>query len=175
MAVYRYKGVAPVIGDACYIAESAVVLGDVVLGNGCYVGPGAVLRGDYGSLRLGAMTAVEENVVIHARPGEVCTIGSMVTLGHGAIVHNVALIDDGAVIGMGATVSDWARVGSWAAVGEAALVKSRQEIPARGIAVGVPAKVIGETTDEWVATWRGFKMKYVALAATYPKDLERIS
>ena len=174
MAIYRYKGKEPKIGKDCYIAETAAVLGDVTLGDGCYVGPGAVLRGDYGTIIIGAKTGVEENVVVHARPGEVCTIGDFVTLGHGCIVHNTAMIEEGAVIGMGAVVSDWTRIGSWAVVGEGALVKNKQEIPPKGIAVGVPAKVIGEVTPEWIEQWRGFKNTYVELAKTYPKDIERI-
>ncbi len=174
MAVYRYKDRIPKIGKGCYVAETATVIGDVTLGDGCYVGPGAVIRGDYGTVVIGKNTAVEENVVIHARPAEVCTIGDMVTIGHGAIVHNVTMIHEGAVIGMGAVVSDWAEVGEWAAVAEGALVKNKQKIPPRAIAVGVPATIKGEVSDEWIDTWRGYKMKYVELASSYAKDIERI-
>ena len=174
MAVYRYKGTEPNIGMNCYIAETATVLGNVQLGNNCYVGPGAVVRGDYGRIVIGDNTAVEENVVIHARPDGTATIGNNVTLGHGAIIHTPRLIDDGAVIGMGSVVSDWAVVGSWAAVGEAALVKNKQEIPPKSIAVGVPAKVIGTVSEEWQHTWSGFKDIYAELARTYPEDIERI-
>ena len=174
MAVYRYQDKQPVIGSQCYIADSACVIGDVTLGEGCYVGPGAVIRGDYGRIVIGDMTAVEENVVIHARPGQTCTVGPLVTLGHGCVVHNVTMIHEGAVIGMGSVVSDWAVVGPWAAVGEGALVKNRQEIPERAIAVGVPAMVKGRTSDEWVEQWRANKMKYVELARTYPRDVTRI-
>jgi carbonic anhydrase/acetyltransferase-like protein (isoleucine patch superfamily) len=112
MAVYRFDGKEPKIGRDCYIADSAEVIGDVVIGDGCYVGPNAVIRGDYGSIVIGNETAVEEGVIIHARPKERTTIGNRVTLGHGAIIHNCR-IDDNVVIGMGAVVSDYAEVREW--------------------------------------------------------------
>ncbi|MFH0799597.1 MAG: gamma carbonic anhydrase family protein [Pseudomonadota bacterium] len=174
MAIFEYKGRRPVIGDGCYIADSAEVIGDVSLGEGCYVGPGAIIRGDYGRIRIGDRTAVEENATIHARPGEEATITSDVTIGHGAIVHGVSEIGDFAVIGMGAIISDWARVGHWAAIGEGAVVKNRQEIPDGAIAVGVPAKVIGAVDEEYKATWTKFKGLYVEIARTYRQDMKRI-
>jgi len=174
MAIYRYKDLSPSIGDNCYIADSADVIGNVTLGEGCYVGPGARIRGDYGRISIGPGTAVEENVVIHARPGEFAEIGKGVTIGHGAIVHNVALIDDFAVIGMGAVISDWARVGRWAAIGEGAVVRNRQEIDPESIAVGVPAKVIGRIDDEYKEIWTRFKNIYVELAHSYRTNLKRL-
>ncbi len=174
MAIFEFDGHRPQIGSRCYVADSAEVIGNVTLGEGCYVGPGAVIRGDYGQIVIGANTGVEENVVIHARPEDICTIGEWVTLGHGCIIHTAKKIDDYAVIGMGAIVSDWAVVGSWAAVGEGAVVRNKQEIPAGGIAVGVPCKVIAETSDEWRKTWMHFKERYQDFAHTYRERLKRI-
>ena len=112
MAVYEFEGKRPKLGQDCYIYEEATIIGDVTLGDNCYVGAGAVIRGDYGSVKIGSRTAVEENCIVHARPDDVCTVGNDVTVGHGAILHNCTL-DDWCVIGMGAIVSDWARVGRW--------------------------------------------------------------
>ena len=75
MAIYEYKGMRPTIGEDCYIAEYAEVIGNVSLGDGIYVGPGAKIRGDFGTIEIGRGTAVEENCVIHARPGDTCRIG----------------------------------------------------------------------------------------------------
>ena len=174
MGIFQYEDSIPRISENCYIADSAEVIGDVRLGPGCYVGPGAIVRGDYGTVVIGANTAVEEGVIIHARKGEVCTIGDWVTLGHGAIIHNVTKIEDYAVIGMGSVVSDYARVGVWAAIGEGAVVRNRQEIPSGAVAVGVPAKVIGETNEEYRAEWMFFKNIYVELALNYRSRLKRI-
>jgi len=174
MSIFQYEDRSPRISDNCYIADSAEVIGDVRLGPGCYVGPGAIMRGDYGSIVIGENTAVEEGVIIHARKGEVCTIGNWVTLGHGAVIHNVLKIEDYAVIGMGSVISDYALVGEWAAIGEGAVVRNRQEITPGAVAVGVPAKIIGETDEEYRAQWMIFKNIYVDLAHNYRKNLKRI-
>jgi carbonic anhydrase/acetyltransferase-like protein (isoleucine patch superfamily) len=174
MSIYEYKGLRPLIGNDCYVAESAEVIGDVSIGDGVYVGPGAKIRGDYGSIIIGEGTAVEENCVIHARPDEVCRIGRRVTLGHMCMIHNVELIDDYAVIGMGSIISDWATVGRWSVVAEGGLVKNGQEIPPGKIAAGVPVKIIGNVKDDYMKDWTGFKQIYVDLARTYQSDLMRI-
>jgi phenylacetic acid degradation protein len=112
---------------------------------------------------------VEDNCVIHARPGEQTTIGDWVTLGHGAIVHN-ATIRDWAVLGMGCIVSDWATIGVWAVVGEGAVVRQRGEVPDGQIAVGVPARLLEKQVgDDYKAEWTRFKQIYVDLARRYPE------
>ena len=172
--IYSFEGKEPSIGKGSYVAESAVVIGDVVIGERCFIAPGAVIRGDYGSIRIGDGTAVEDNAVIHARPGEVTTIGKRVTIGHGAIIHT-PVIEDSAVIGMGAIVSDFAHVGEWAAIGEGAVVRNRQEIPSESIAVGVPAKIIGKVDAEYREQWERFKSIYEELAEKrYPKGLKEV-
>ncbi len=170
MAVFRFEQHTPVIGEGAYIHPSADVYGNIQIGKHCWIGPGARIRGDYGRIVIGDCTSVEDNVVIHARPGEQTTIGNWVTLGHACIIHNVALIDDYVVVGMGAIISDWARVGRWAVVAEGAVVRQRMEIPAERIAVGVPAKILEKTVDEnYKSEWTRFKEIYVDLAKRYPK------
>jgi len=169
MTLAIFEGKSPRIGERSYVHPSADVFGDVEIGRGCWIGPGARLRGDYGAIRIGDFTSIEDNCVIHARPGETCTIGDWVTIGHGAVIHNVKRIDEYAVIGMGAIVSDWAVVGSWSAVGEGAVVKQHQVIPEGGIAVGVPARVLEKRTDTaYREDWTRFKKIYVDLAERYP-------
>lgn len=174
MAIHRFEERIPIIGEGSWVAESADVLGDCRIGRGCFIGPGARLRGDYGTIVIGDGTAVEDNCVIHARPGEVCTLGRMVTVGHGAVIHNAASIGDWAVVGMRAVVSDWAVLGEWAVIGEGAVVRNRQEIPARAIAVGVPARIIGSIEEAYIAEWTRFKQIYVDLARRYPEGLVRL-
>ena len=174
MAVWEFDGKRPEIGEGTFVFPTADVLGDVTIGKNCYVGPGARLRGDYGSIRIGDGCAIEENVVVHARPDDVTRIGDHVTIGHGAVIHN-ATIDDWAVVGMGAIVSDWARVGEWTVVAEGALVKNKQEIPPSKIAVGVPAKVIADVKEEYKDLWGSYKKVYEDLANNkYPNTLKRM-
>jgi phenylacetic acid degradation protein len=147
MPIYSFEGRQPRIADSAYVSPTAQIIGHVVIGARCYVGHGAILRGDYGSIEIGDETAIEEGVIIHARPDDWTRIGKRVTLGHGAMVHN-AVIRDGAVIGMRAVVSDFSEVGEGAIVGEMSLVKNKQTVPARKVAVGVPVTVIGDVSEK---------------------------
>ena len=172
MVLYRFDGKNPEIGEQTYISQSAEVIGNVRFGKQFYVGPGAKIRGDYGSILVGNKTSVEENCVLHARPSETCKVGDMVTVGHGSILHNCT-IRDYAVIGMGAIVSDYAIVGIWSVVGEGCVVKNKQIVEDKKIAVGVPAKIVGDVSEEYEKLWTGYKNLYAKLALKYPESLEK--
>lgn len=174
MASYEFEGKIPKIGKETYIAETAEVIGDVIIGERCYIGPGAKIKGDYGSVKIGNETSVQENCIIHARPDEICIAGNNVTVGHGAILHNCT-IKDFAVVGMGAIVSDWAVVEENAVVAEGCVVKQRQIITAGKVAAGIPAKIIGERDEAHENEWAKFKTVYVELARRYRKGLKKIS
>lgn len=175
MSIFKFENKKPDIGKGTFIFKSADIIGDVIIGENCYIGPGARLRGDYGSITIGNNTAIEENVVIHARPDDKTIIGSNVTIGHASIIHN-ATIHNWAIIGMGAIVSDWAEIGEWAVVAEGAVVKNKQKIPQRSIAVGVPSKVISEISSEYEKHWTKYKKLYSDLARkrlpTHLKEIE---
>lgn len=168
MTIGSFEGKTPKIGSGTYVHPSADVLGHVSIGEDCWIGPGARIRGDYGTIVIGDFCSVEDNCVIHVRPGEVATVGDWVTIGHSAVIHNAKTVHDYAVIGMGAVVSDWTVIGEWAVVGEGAVVRQGQEIPPEHIAVGVPARILDKTvSEEYRAQWTRFKQTYVELAHRY--------
>ena len=173
MTVYDFEGRIPVLGKNTYVSHSASVIGKVTIGDECYIAPGAVVKGDYGEIRVGNGCSIQDNVIIHARPDEITIIGNNVTLGHGCIVHN-ATVNDEAVVGMGAIVSDYAVVGEWAIVGEGAVVRQNFEVPSEKIAVGVPAKVIGDVKEHHKEEQTKFKAIYRDLARRYPAGLKKI-
>ncbi len=174
MPIYEFENRKPRIGKGTFIFPSADVIGDVTIGENCYVGPGARIRGDYGSIKIGNDTAIEENVVIHARPNEKTIIGDSVTIGHAAIIHN-STIHDWAIIGMGAIVSDYADIGEWAVVAEGAVVKNKTKIPDKSIAVGVPAKVVAEINSDYKKQWTEYKKIYSDLARKrFPNSLKML-
>lgn len=164
--LYKFDGKQPVVGKDSYVSDSARVIGDVVIGDNCYIGHGAIVRGDYGRIEIGDGTAVEENAVIHAPPGETNTIGEKVTIGHGAIVHG-RLIGDNAVIGMGAVLSIWSEIGVWAIIAEGSIIKMRQKIPAQVVAAGNPARVARAITEKDRELWNWGKQVYIDLAKKY--------
>lgn len=164
--LYRFDGNQPEIGEGTYVSETAVLVGAVIIGDNCYIGHGTVLRGDYGRIVIGNGTAIEEGVVIHAPPGESCTIGNRVTVGHGAIIHS-RNIDDSAVIGMGAIVSIRAEVGPDAIVAEGAVVKRGEKIRAGKVVAGNPARVVRDTSQQDREYWNWAKDIYIDLAKKY--------
>jgi carbonic anhydrase/acetyltransferase-like protein (isoleucine patch superfamily) len=173
MGIYRFEDRVPRIGEGTFVFETATVVGDVTLGDQVYVGPGAVVRGDYGRIIVGDRVSIEENVVIHARPGEITVIGDDVTLGHGCVIHNCT-IDDLAVIGMGSVVSDYAHVKRWGVVAEGAVVRTKGLVEEETVVAGVPAKPIKKIDDDFKKLWLGFKANYPDLARRYPKGLQRL-
>ena len=174
MAIYEFEGKRPRIAKSAFVFDSADVIGDVIIERDVYVGAGARIRGDYGTIRIGPGTSVEDNVVIHARPGEKTEIFKNVTLGHGCVIHNCT-IRDNCVVGMNAVVSDWALLGEWAVVGEGAVVRNKQRVEAADIVVGVPAKVVGRVSTEYKDQWSRFKGIYKDFATTrYPAGLKKV-
>jgi carbonic anhydrase/acetyltransferase-like protein (isoleucine patch superfamily) len=174
MTVYTFENRSPKIGRTSFVFPTADVIGDVEIGEGCFIGPGARLRADSGTIKIGNRTSVQDNCIMHTRPGEACIIGNDVIIGHGAVIHG-ARIEDNALIGSGAIVSDYAFVGEGSLVGEGAVVKSRMSIPRRKVAVGVPAKVISDVNDEQTEFWVRIRKSYEDFATfRYPRNLKKM-
>jgi carbonic anhydrase/acetyltransferase-like protein (isoleucine patch superfamily) len=129
-----------------YVHPAAHVIGNVTLGARVSVWPTAVLRGDSDAIVVGEESNVQDGTVVHVDPGVPCTIGRRVAIGHRAIVHGATVGDD-CLIGMGAILLNRVRVGHGSIVGAGAVCREGMEIPPNSLVVGVPAKVIRETTD----------------------------
>jgi carbonic anhydrase/acetyltransferase-like protein (isoleucine patch superfamily) len=110
------------------------------------VWPTAVLRGDNDAIVIGEDCNVQDGTIVHVDPGLPCTIGRRVAIGHRAIVHGATIADD-CLIGMGAILLNRVVVGSGSIVGAGAVCREGMEIPPNSLVVGVPARVIRETTD----------------------------
>ena len=148
MAVIRdIKGMTPKFGENCFLAETAVVIGDVVMGDDCSIWYGAVLRGDVNSITIGNKVNIQDGAVVHTLYQRSKTnIGNNVSIGHKAVIHG-ATIEDSCLIGMGAIVLDNAVVESGAIVAAGALVTSGMRVEGGHIYAGVPAKKI-KAVDE---------------------------
>ncbi|MFC2167608.1 gamma carbonic anhydrase family protein [Acidobacteriota bacterium] len=166
MALYKFGKYKPQVKQNTYVAESALVIGNVQIGQDVYIGHGVILRGDYGKIIIGEGSAVEEGAIVHARPDDCTIIGKSVTVGHGSMIHN-AQIKDFAVIGMRATISDYSVVGEWTIIGEMGLVKNSQKVPDGVVAVGVPVRVAGKVDSKQKAFWSYGKKLYVDMAHRY--------
>jgi len=142
------RGFTPQIGEDCFLAENATVVGDVILGKGCSVWFNTVLRGDVNSIRIGNYTNIQDGSVLHTLyEKSTVVIGDYVSIGHNVTVHG-AKIDNYALIGMGATLLDYAEVGEGAIVAAGALVLSNTKIPPFTLWAGVPAKFVKNVEPE---------------------------
>ena len=104
------RGFTPQIGENCYLADNATIIGDVIMGHDCSIWFNAVLRGDVNAIRIGNRVNIQDGSVLHTLyQKSVVEIGNNVSVGHNVIIHG-ATIKDGALIGMGATVLDHAIV-----------------------------------------------------------------
>lgn len=136
------RGKTPIIGEGCFLAENATVVGDVEMGKDCSVWFNTVLRGDVNSIRIGNCVNIQDGSVLHTLfKKSTIEIGDWVSIGHNVTIHG-AKIRDYALIGMGAVVMDDAEVGEGAIVSAGAVVLSRTKIGPNEIWGGVPAKFL---------------------------------
>lgn len=136
------RGIAPKIGENCFLAENATIVGDVVIGNDCSIWFNTVLRGDVNSIRIGNRVNIQDGSVLHTLyQKSTIEIGHNVSIGHNVTLHGCK-IHDLALIGMGAVVMDDAEVGEGALVAAGSVVLSRTKIGAHELWGGAPAKFI---------------------------------
>ena len=142
------NGKSPQIGEDCYIAENATIVGDVTMGNQCSIWFNAVLRGDVHYIKMGNKVNVQDGAVIHCTYLKSPTnIGNNVSIGHNAIVHGCT-IHDNVLIGMGSIVMDDCIVESNSIIAAGAVVTKGTRVPSGTVFAGMPAKKIKEISTE---------------------------
>jgi carbonic anhydrase/acetyltransferase-like protein (isoleucine patch superfamily) len=149
--IYPVNGKNPQMGERCFIAPNATIVGDVIMGQDCSVWFNAVIRGDVNSIRMGDKVNVQDGAVIHCTFEKTqAIIGNNVSIGHNAIVHG-CVIENNVLIGMGAIVMDCARVGSNSIVAAGAVVLENTVIEPGSIYAGVPAKKVKDISQELIS------------------------
>jgi carbonic anhydrase/acetyltransferase-like protein (isoleucine patch superfamily) len=149
-----------------YVADTAVVSGNVVLGPGVNVWFGSVIRGDLARITLGARANFQDGCVVHTDTDAPLTIEDGVVIGHGAIVHGLRVGRD-SLIGMGATLLGGSEIGEECLVAAGALVTEGRRIPPRSVVMGVPAKVIRPITADELEKTRTICAHYLEMAQRY--------
>lgn len=140
----------PQIADDVFVAQGAVVRGDVKIGHRSSVWFNTVIRSEADVIEIGEDTNIQDNCVLHADEGAPIIIGNQVTIGHGAIVHGCTIADNN-LIGMGAIILNNAVIGKNCIIGAGALVTQNAVIPDNSLVVGSPAKVKRTLTEEEIA------------------------
>lgn len=142
------RGFTPQFGSNCFLAETAVVVGEVRMGNNCTVWFHAVVRGDVHSITIGDNTNIQDGAVIHCTYQKAKTvIGSNVSIAHKAIVHGCT-IEDNVLIGMGAIVMDDAVIGTGSVIAAGAIILPKTIVEPGTVWAGVPAKKVKDVGEE---------------------------
>ena len=146
--IKSFKQSSPELGEGAFVADSALVMGDVVLGCNSSVWYGAVLRGDVHSIRVGDGTNIQDLSVVHVtRKRNPAIIGDQVTVGHRAVIHGCT-VGDRCLVGMGAILLDGVELGESCVVAAGSLLPPGKVYPARSLVVGSPGRIKGEVSDE---------------------------
>jgi carbonic anhydrase/acetyltransferase-like protein (isoleucine patch superfamily) len=144
------KGVMPVMGNNCFIAPNATIVGEVIMGDECSVWFNTVLRGDVNFIRMGNKVNVQDGAIIHCTYQKFgTTIGNNVSIGHNAIVHG-CVIDDNVLVGMGAIVMDNCHIGSNSIIAAGAVVLENTVVDPGSIYAGIPAKKVKDISQELI-------------------------
>lgn len=173
MPRYRFRGTEPQISASTYVADTASVIGRVILGEETSVWPGAVIRADSEPITIGEGSNVQDNAVLHVDPGVPMTIGRNVTVGHQVMLHGCT-IGDGSLVGIQAIVLNHAVIGECCLVAAGAIVTERKTFPDRTLIMGAPAKVVRELTDADLAMLRHASETYVKRRGLYLVELQRL-
>jgi len=151
--IHAVNGIYPSIGERCFIAENAVVVGDVVIGDDCSIWYSAVLRGDVNSIRVGNRTNIQDGAVVHTlHETSVAEIGDDVSVGHNAIVHG-AKVGNNVLVGMGAILMDNAVIPDNTIIAAGAVVLSNAVLEP-GVYAGAPAKKVKDSNEKLVEAVR---------------------
>ncbi|MCC7501244.1 MAG: gamma carbonic anhydrase family protein [Flavobacteriales bacterium] len=149
MALVRtLRGFTPAFGKDIFLAETAVVIGDVIMGDQCSVWYNAIVRGDVHSIRIGDRVNVQDGAVLHCTYQRAAlTIGNNVSIGHNALVHGCT-IHDNVLIGMGSIVMDHAEIGEGSVIAAGAVVLQGTKVEPGSLVAGVPGKRIREVGED---------------------------
>lgn len=161
--IRTFQGVSPTIPKSCFIEDTAMVIGDVVMGEDCSAWFHAVIRGDVNYIRIGNRTNVQDLCMLHVtHDTHPLIIGNEVTIGHNVVLHGCT-IQDRVLVGMGAIVMDGAVIGEDSVVGAGALVVEGTVVPPKSVILGSPARIRRPATDKelaWIKESAGNYVKY---------------
>jgi carbonic anhydrase/acetyltransferase-like protein (isoleucine patch superfamily) len=168
--IRTFQGIKPTVPQSCFIEDTAVVIGDVVLGEGCSVWFNAVIRGDVNYIRIGNRTNVQDLCMLHVtHDTHPLIIGHEVTIGHSVVLHGCT-VKDRVLVGMGAIVMDGAVIGEDSVVGAGALVVEGTVVPPKSVILGSPARVRRSATDKELDWIKESAENYVKYAGQYLRD-----
>jgi carbonic anhydrase/acetyltransferase-like protein (isoleucine patch superfamily) len=173
VAIYKLGEASPIIHESALVADSATIIGSVVIGENASIWAGASIRADNEPITIGACSNVQENAVLHADPGYPLTIERGVTVGHQAMLHGCTIKEE-ALIGIQAVILNGAVIGRNCLVGAGAVVTEGKVFPDNSLILGAPARVARQLTEEQIAGLKRAAQSYVDRRERYKTNLVRI-
>jgi carbonic anhydrase/acetyltransferase-like protein (isoleucine patch superfamily) len=165
-------GSVPQLGQDCFVADNATLVGEVTLGDRCSIWFNAVLRGDIEAIHIGDETNIQDASVLHTDEGFPLQLGHRVTVGHKAMLHGCS-IADGSLVGINAVVLNGVKIGRDCLIGANALVTEGKIIPDRSLVLGSPGRVVRSLSGADVTMLRESARHYVEIAERYLRELQR--
>ena len=172
--IYSLEDKKPSFEGTCFIADSAILIGSVVLGDYVNVWFNAVLRADTDLLIVGENSNIQDGSVLHMDKGFPLTIGKNVTIGHKVMLHGCT-IGDSSLVGMNAVVLNGAKIGKNCLIGANALVPEGREIPDSSVVLGSPGKIVREVTASEIESFQSSAKAYVQKGRLFKKGLKVLS
>ena len=157
--IRKLKDIGPVIHEDTFIADTAMVIGDVNIGEGTSIWYGAVLRGDIENITIGRFSNIQDNATVHTETDIPTKVGNYTVVGHNAIVHGCT-IGDNCLIGMGSIILNRAVIGDNCIIGAGTVVTEGKNIPSNSLVMGVPGKVVRQVTDEEIEAIKKNALRY---------------
>jgi carbonic anhydrase/acetyltransferase-like protein (isoleucine patch superfamily) len=164
--IHQYQDKQPVIHETAFIAKDATIIGDVEINQSSSVWFKTIIRGDVAPTRIGERVNIQDLSMLHQSPGMPLVIEDDVTVGHQVTLHS-AIIREKALIGMGSIILDGAEIGTGAFIGAGSLVPPGKKIPPNTLALGRPAKVVRNLTEEDLAEMDRIRKSYVEKGQYY--------
>ncbi len=158
--------IRPRLGSNVYIATTSYVAGDVVIGDNTTIMHHVMIRGDVGAIRIGSRVNIQDGTIVHTKTGVPLDIADEVAVGHRAVVHG-RQVGRGTLIGIGAIVLDDAEIGEDCIIGAAALVPPGMKVPCGKVLMGVPGRIVRDTTDADREYVRQVIDNYIRLASEH--------
>jgi len=171
MSTYQLDDQVPQIHPTAWVADSAQVMGDVVLAEDSSVWFGSVIRGDTATITVGRGSNIQDGCVLHADEGVPLTIGPDVTVGHRVVLHGCT-VGEASLIGIGAVVLNGARIGRHCLVGAGSLVTEGKEFPDGSMILGSPARVVRQLSPDQIAMLGRSAQNYVRNARRFRAGLK---
>jgi len=165
--IREFNGKSPKIASSAFVSEAAYIVGDVEIGENSNIWPGAVIRADFGKITVGKNTSIEDNCIVHGATD--VDIGDNTIIGHGAVIH-CRSIGSNVLVGNNATLLNGAEIGDLCIIGAGSVVAQETKIAQKSVAIGVPARIKGQLSQEQMVQLKLGSDIYTDLAQQYKQQ-----